>query len=44
MKALLTLAMETMLELVMGVLDMEVEKVTDEVADMVVDMVADRVA
>ena len=44
MKTLLTLAMETMLELVMGVLDMDVEKVTDEVADMVVDMVADRVA
>ena len=44
MKTLLTLAMETMLELVMGVLDMEVEKVADEVADMEVDMVADRVA
>ena len=44
MKTLLTLAMETMLELVMGVLDMEVEKVADDVADMEVDMVADRVA
>ena len=34
--------MEMMLEVMMGLVDMEVDKVADEVADMVVDMEVDK--
>ena len=36
--------MEIMLELVMGVVNMQVDKVADKVADMVMDMEVDKVA
>ena len=36
--------MEMMLELVMGVKDMEVDKVADDVADIIVEMEVDKVA